>query len=134
MNTLLIVVLLILLLGGGGGYYGYNRYGGRGLGGALGLVLLILIVLWVLGIFGGAHIVQSLISRTGHRIRHAILASRFWRSASGFWRGPSARRAWLLIGLLVGCVLLQLAILYRLNLWSRDFFDARGRRRSTVRG
>ena len=58
MSTLLIIVLLILLFGGGGGYYGYNRYGGRELGGALGLVLLILIVLWLLGIFGGAHIMQ----------------------------------------------------------------------------
>jgi hypothetical protein len=30
-------VAFVLLLGGGGGYYGYNRYGGPGLGGALGL-------------------------------------------------------------------------------------------------
>jgi hypothetical protein len=32
-GTILIIVLVILLLGGGGGYYGYNRYGGSGLGG-----------------------------------------------------------------------------------------------------
>ena len=38
MSTILIIVILILLLGGGGGYYGYNRYGGRGLGGAFGLI------------------------------------------------------------------------------------------------
>ena len=36
MGTILIIVLVILLLGGGGGYYGYNRYGGSGLGGVLG--------------------------------------------------------------------------------------------------
>ncbi len=41
MTTILIIVVVILLLGGGGGYYGYNRYGGTGLGGALGLVILI---------------------------------------------------------------------------------------------
>jgi len=35
MNTILIIVVLILLFGGGGGYYGYNRYGGRGLGGVV---------------------------------------------------------------------------------------------------
>jgi hypothetical protein len=35
MSTILIIVVLILLFGGGGGYYGYNRYGGRGLGGVL---------------------------------------------------------------------------------------------------
>ena len=49
MSTILIVVLIILLLGGGGGYYGYNRYGGTGLGGALGLVLIVLLVLWFTG-------------------------------------------------------------------------------------
>lgn len=49
MSTLLIIVLLIVLLGGGGGYYGYNRYGGPGLGGALGVVVLVLVVLWLAG-------------------------------------------------------------------------------------
>jgi putative ATP-binding cassette transporter len=57
-----------------------------------------------------------------------LLVSRFWRSASGFWRGPAAWRAWLLTALLIGSALLQLAIQYRLNYWSRDFFDAFGRR------
>ena len=53
MSTILVIVLIILLLGGGGGYYGYNRYGGAGLGGALGLILVNLLVLWF---FGGLHI------------------------------------------------------------------------------
>jgi Protein of unknown function (DUF3309) len=53
MSTLLIIVVLILLLGGGGGYYGYNRYGGRGLGGVLGLVLVIMLAVWL---FGGLHL------------------------------------------------------------------------------
>ena len=44
-----------------------------------------------------------------------LLASRFWRTALGFWHGPSAWRAWLLTGLLIGCVPLQLAIQYCLN-------------------
>jgi vitamin B12/bleomycin/antimicrobial peptide transport system ATP-binding/permease protein len=57
-----------------------------------------------------------------------LLVARFWRSASGFWRGPSAWRTWLLTALLVGSVLLQLLIQFRLNYWSRDFFDAFGRR------
>ena len=62
------------------------------------------------------------------------LVSRFWRTASVFWHGPTAWSAWLLTALLVGAVLLQLAIQYRLNYWSRDFFDAFGRRDSdTVR-
>lgn len=53
MGTILIIVLVVLLLGGGGGYYGYRRYGGPGLGGALGLILIVLFVLWF---FGGVHI------------------------------------------------------------------------------
>ena len=48
-NPILIVILIVLLFGGGGGFYGYNTYGGPGLGGALGLVLLIIIVLWLVG-------------------------------------------------------------------------------------
>lgn len=50
MSTLLIIIVLLLLVGGGGGYYGYNRYGNRGLGGALGFVIVIFIVLWLLGV------------------------------------------------------------------------------------
>lgn len=65
-------------------------------------------------------------NRPADSARH--LASRFWRAAKGFWCGPTARGAWLLVGLLVVFVLLQLALQYRLNLWSRDFFDAFGRR------
>jgi hypothetical protein len=39
----------VILLFGGGGYFGYSRYGGRGLGGVLGLVLIALVVLWLAG-------------------------------------------------------------------------------------
>ena len=46
MSTILIVVLLVLLLGGGG--YGYSRFGGPGLGGALGVILTVILVLWLL--------------------------------------------------------------------------------------
>lgn len=56
------------------------------------------------------------------------LLARFWRSASGFWRGPKAWRAWLLAVLLVATVLLQLVTQYGLNFWNRDFFNAIGRK------
>ena len=50
--------------------------------------------------------------------------SRFWSSASGFWRGKSALSSWpLTIGLVVIGVS-QLAVQYRLNYWNRDFFNA----------
>ena len=52
------------------------------------------------------------------------LLKRFWQSASGFWRGRSAWRAWLLVVLLIATVLLQLWTLYGLNFWNCDFFNA----------
>jgi vitamin B12/bleomycin/antimicrobial peptide transport system ATP-binding/permease protein len=54
------------------------------------------------------------------------LLFRFWQSASGFWRGRSAWRAWFLVAALIATVLLQLFMQYRLNFWNRDFFDAIG--------
>jgi vitamin B12/bleomycin/antimicrobial peptide transport system ATP-binding/permease protein len=55
--------------------------------------------------------------------RHHALR-RFWRSARGFWHGPTARLAWGLIGLLTVVTVLQVVVQYRLNLWNRDFFNA----------
>jgi vitamin B12/bleomycin/antimicrobial peptide transport system ATP-binding/permease protein len=52
----------------------------------------------------------------------------FWRTARGFWRGNTRSYAWGLIAFLVVCVILQLLVQYRLNLWNRDFFNALGRR------
>jgi vitamin B12/bleomycin/antimicrobial peptide transport system ATP-binding/permease protein len=49
---------------------------------------------------------------------------RFWKSARGFWHGPTARLAWGLISLLIVITVLQLLVQYRLNLWNRDFFNA----------
>jgi putative ATP-binding cassette transporter len=57
-----------------------------------------------------------------------VLLARFWRSASGFWRGPRAWGAWLLVTVLIATVLLQLLTQYALNYWNRDFFNAIGRR------
>jgi putative ATP-binding cassette transporter len=56
------------------------------------------------------------------------LLARFWQSASGFWRGRSAWRAWRLVALLIATVLLQLLTQYGLNFWNRDFFNAIGRK------
>lgn len=61
-------------------------------------------------------------------LNEKLLLSRFWRSASGFWRGPGAWRAWLLVVVLIITVLLQLLTQYALNYWNRDFFNAVGRK------
>jgi hypothetical protein len=47
MGVILIIVVVVLLIGGG--YYASRRYGGSGLGGALGLIVAVLLVLWFLG-------------------------------------------------------------------------------------
>jgi vitamin B12/bleomycin/antimicrobial peptide transport system ATP-binding/permease protein len=57
-----------------------------------------------------------------------VQASRFWRTAAGYWCFPGASVAWTLTAVLIGATVLQLALQYRLNYWSRDFFDAFGRR------
>ena len=56
------------------------------------------------------------------------LIARFWQSASGYWRGPGAWRAWLLVAVLIATVVLQLLTQYALNYWNRDFFNAIGRK------
>lgn len=50
------------------------------------------------------------------------LFSRFWQSASGFWRNSPS--VWALVTLLVTIVLLGLLVQYRMNTWTRDLFDA----------
>ena len=60
---------------------------------------------------------------------HAIptgrpLIRRFWASASGFWFGDTRRRAWLLTLGLIALILIQVAFQYRMNIWSRDIFNA----------
>jgi len=50
--------------------------------------------------------------------------SRFWASASGYWRGPRAWRVWLLCAFLVAVVVMQLYVQFRFNYWNRDFFNA----------
>ncbi len=56
------------------------------------------------------------------------LLSVFWNRASGFWRTP---KAWILLTILVGTLLLQLLVQYRVDFWNRDFFDAIARRSET---
>lgn len=56
------------------------------------------------------------------------LFGRYWTSASGFWKGRSARVSWPLTVGLVVVVLSQIAVQYQLNYWNRDFFNALERR------
>lgn len=60
-------------------------------------------------------------SESSLRLTPRAAVRRFWRTARGFWHGPTA---WALIGMLATCVVLQLFVQYRLNFWNRDFFNA----------
>ena len=60
------------------------------------------------------------------------LLRRFWSSARGFWLARATRWAWVLAAALVGMVVLQLAVQYWLNFWSRDFFNAIGQRNGAL--
>ena len=52
------------------------------------------------------------------------LIQRFWFTARGFWSGERRLKAWTLsIGLAL-LVLIQIGVQYRLNLWTRDVFNA----------
>src|SRR4051794_8856513 len=56
------------------------------------------------------------------------LLARFWRTASGFWRGSTGWGSWTLAAALISIVVLQLFVQYHLNVWNRDFFNALERR------
>ncbi len=57
------------------------------------------------------------------RVQKALVR-RYWQAAKGFWTGEQRRIAWLMTAGLIGLVILQLAISYRINVWNREIFDA----------
>jgi vitamin B12/bleomycin/antimicrobial peptide transport system ATP-binding/permease protein len=71
--------------------------------------------------------ISGMLDQTYIAPNEARLLFRLGRSASGFWRGRSAWRAWLLVVLMIATMLLQLWTRYGLNFWNRDFFNAIGR-------
>jgi vitamin B12/bleomycin/antimicrobial peptide transport system ATP-binding/permease protein len=56
--------------------------------------------------------------------RRRLLLRRFWQSAGDFWRADGGRQAWLLTGVILLLVLLNLAASYGMNVWNRAIFDA----------
>ncbi len=57
-------------------------------------------------------------------LRRQYLLRRFWHTASRFWTDPQVPLAWLLSGLLLVIILLNLAASYAMNQWNRSIFDA----------
>ena len=66
------------------------------------------------------------------RPRKAGTVGQYWRLAGGFWRGATARRAWLLTLATIGLVIANIAVQYGINRWNAFFFNALERKESTV--
>lgn len=56
----------------------------------------------------------------------------YWRLAGGFWRGRTARRAWLLTTLVAILIIANLSVTYGVNRWNAFFFDALERKEANV--
>ncbi|HYZ61203.1 MAG TPA: ABC transporter ATP-binding protein/permease, partial [Acetobacteraceae bacterium] len=66
------------------------------------------------------------------RPRPAGTAREYWRLAGGYWRGRTARTAWMLtIGTLV-LVMANTAVQYGVNKWNAYFFDALEKKQESV--
>jgi vitamin B12/bleomycin/antimicrobial peptide transport system ATP-binding/permease protein len=59
-----------------------------------------------------------------HELRREYLLRRFWQTASGFWGKRGFRVAWILSGILLLIVVLNIGASYAMNLWNRAIFDA----------
>ena len=57
-------------------------------------------------------------------LRRKYLLRRFWHTASRFWTDSKSHMAWLLSGMLLVIILLNLAAAYAMNQWNRSIFDA----------
>ena len=57
-------------------------------------------------------------------LRRKYLLRRFWHTASRFWTDAKSHMAWLLSGMLLVIILLNLAAAYAMNQWNRAIFDA----------
>jgi vitamin B12/bleomycin/antimicrobial peptide transport system ATP-binding/permease protein len=64
------------------------------------------------------------------RPEQSHLLRRFWENATGFWGKRGTRLSWVLSGILLLTILLNLATSYGMNLWTREIFDALQQRSS----
>ncbi|MEJ1937931.1 hypothetical protein WDZ92_47675, partial [Nostoc sp. NIES-2111] len=56
--------------------------------------------------------------------RQTSMPRAFWAMASGFWKGQTAREAWLLTLAILALVAITIGVQYGINRWNRTFFDA----------
>jgi vitamin B12/bleomycin/antimicrobial peptide transport system ATP-binding/permease protein len=63
-------------------------------------------------------------------LKGRYLLRRFWKNAAGFWGKRGARLSWVLSGILLLIIVLNLATSYGMNVWTRVIFDALQKRDS----
>ena len=64
------------------------------------------------------------------RPEQSLLLRRFWENAAGFWGKRGTRLSWVLSGILLLSILLNLVTSYGMNVWTRGIFDALQERNS----
>ncbi len=68
--------------------------------------------------------VDEVCSELDERAKGKSLVQLFWRHARGFWSKEARAVAWLMTFSLLGLVVGQLIVQYRLNVWNKALFDA----------
>jgi putative ATP-binding cassette transporter len=63
-------------------------------------------------------------------LKGRYLLRRFWKNAAGFWGKRGAQLSWVLSGILLLIIVLNLATSYGMNVWTRVIFDALQKRDS----
>src|SRR5689334_5989518 len=65
-------------------------------------------------------------------LRRRYLLTRFWQTARGYWSKRGHRFAWVLSGMLLLIVLVNVATAYGMNLWNRAIFDSLDRKEASA--
>jgi len=66
------------------------------------------------------------------RPRKVGTVGQYWRLSGGFWRGVTARRAWLLTLATIGLVMANIGVQYGINRWNAFFFDSLEKKQSNI--
>ena len=66
------------------------------------------------------------------RPRAAGTVGEYWRLAGGYWRGPTARIAWLYTFATIAMVIANIAVQYGINKWNAFFFNAMEQKQQNV--
>jgi len=69
---------------------------------------------------------------TDKRPRKVGTVGQYWRLSGGFWRGVTARQAWLLTLATIGLVMANTGVQYGINRWNAFFFDALEKKQSNI--